>query len=291
MLTGSAMLFIEDLGTKEYGTQGKRKRFGLYECPTCKVHFSCATAAVKSGHTTKCRKCSYVRDSNNSNLLRLRFIEKATTTYSCLYSYNNVVYIDALCKVNITCKIHGDWQQTPGEHIRGGGCPKCSYQERKGTTAEFITKAKLLSQSLFDYSSTVYIDAKTKLEVTCATHGSFWVLPHNHLKGINCPGCCHYGFDPTKSATLYYLKIEHNDRVLYKIGITNRTVEERFSTEDLLKISILKLWDYPIGKEAYDREQSILKLHKNLKYIGAPVLQSGNTELFMEDVLGLDFIS
>lgn len=36
------------------------------------------------------------------------------------------------------------------------------------------------------------------------------------------------------------------------------------------------------------KEQKILQQYKNQRYIGACVLESGNTELFTKDVLGLD---
>lgn len=70
-------------------------------------------------------------------------------------------------------------------------------------------------------------------------------------------------------------------------GITNRTIEERFSKDELDIIEIIETWKYPIGNDAYDKEQEILKMYKEYKYNGE-LLSSGNTELFDHDVLGLD---
>ena len=53
------------------------------------------------------------------------------------------------------------------------------------------------------------------------------------------------------------------------------------------KIKVLKIWEYPIGEDAYNTEQRILKEYKQYKYIGSPLLTSGNTELFNYDVLQL----
>ena len=35
-------------------------------------------------------------------------------------------------KINITCKIHGDFEQEPRAHVRGIGCRKCGNGYSKG---------------------------------------------------------------------------------------------------------------------------------------------------------------
>ena len=52
------------------------------------------------------------------------------------------------------------------------------------------------------------------------------------------------------------MRIETGEAPLYKIGITNRSVEERFS-RDLAKIKIIETWEYPFGIEALERETEI----------------------------------
>ena len=61
--------------------------------------------------------------------------------------------------------------------------------------------------------------------------------PDTHLKGSGCPSCAVTGFDRNKPGTLYYLSI--NDGEAYKIGITNRTVQQRYTNLDLESITIL----------------------------------------------------
>jgi hypothetical protein len=56
----------------------------------------------------------------------------------------------------------------------------------------------------------------------------------------------------------------------------------------LEKIKVLKTWDFALGKDAYNAEQYYLKEYKYAKYVGDPLLRSGNTELFNQDVLLLD---
>ena len=53
-------------------------------------------------------------------------------------------------------------------------------------------------------------------------------------------------------------------------------------------IVVIKEWDYPIGYDALDMETRILSEYKYAKYAGADILDSGNSELFDRDILGLD---
>ena len=62
-----------------------------------------------------------------------KFIEKATKKHGGKYSYHHVNYIDAKTNVSITCPIHGDFLQTPNDHISNGhGCRKCGNNLSKG---------------------------------------------------------------------------------------------------------------------------------------------------------------
>ena len=109
-----------------------------------------------------------------------------------------------------------------------------------------------------------------------------------NLAGQRCSGCAESGFDQTKPALLYYVRIETGHRPLYKIGITNQTVEKRFR-EDLYKIKIIETWEYPFGIEALEREREVLRTFKDQLYEGDSVLKrSGTAEIFEFDVLGLD---
>ena len=80
-----------------------------------------------------------------------------------------------------------------------------------------------------------------------------------------------------------------NSETLYKIGITNLNVQKRFPNVDLARIRVIKTWSYESGAEAAKREISVLQEFSDDLYTGVDVLiGSGNTELFVRDVLGLD---
>ena len=59
------------------------------------------------------------------------FLRKAREIHGNTYDYSKTIIINNLIKTIITCKIHGDFIQTPDKHRQGQGCPIC-YEERKG---------------------------------------------------------------------------------------------------------------------------------------------------------------
>lgn len=292
------MRLIEDLGRLQYGNNGHKMRYGIYECPVCLEHFKCSTTAVNTGHTTKCRTCSNkikARIQADNAILKAsnEFKMKAVVVHNDMYDYSSVDYVDSDTKVLIICSKHGGFLQVPYSHLNGNGCPEC-YNEIRGrqkaekAASTFVSKALIIHMGKYDYTFVEYTNSRTKVKIVCDIHGAFMQRPNDHLSGKGCASCATTGFDKNKPGILYYLRVVNNGAVCYKIGITNLTVQKRFTTMDLENIVLVKQWEYAIGAEAYTAEQEIIKSYKDFKYIGAPMLSSGNSELFIHDILGLD---
>jgi hypothetical protein len=61
---------------------------------------------------------------------------------------------------------------------------------KRKTTEEFISECISIHEFKYDYSKTNYINAKTKVEIICSSHGSFWKVAESHTKlKIGCPKC------------------------------------------------------------------------------------------------------
>lgn len=282
------MKLLKDLGLLEYGNKGKRMTYGIYECLVYYMGFKCATSRINKGIVAQCRNCA---DNSKVQKARLEFELKANKVHNNLYSYPLVKYTNAITKVEIICYKHGSFWQTPHNHLKGTSCPYCSKEEMslvlsKQARTEFAGKASSTHKGKYDYSLTNYINNCTDVVIVCPEHGEFRQKPINHLHGSGCPSCAVTGFNKNKPALLYYLKI--NSGQVYKIGITNKTVNERFNNSELQLIEILSTQYYEDGARAYETEQEILKKYSNYKYNGKPILESGNTELFSKDVLELD---
>ena len=56
-------------------------------------------------------------------------------------------------------------------------------------TVEFIKKAKLVHNELYDYSKVNYKNSHTKVCIICEKHGEFWQSPASHIHGSGCPFC------------------------------------------------------------------------------------------------------
>lgn len=83
---------------------------------------------------------------------------------------------------------------------------------------------------------------------------------------------------------LYYIKFLYKKKAYYKIGITTKSVQERFCSEPI-PYEILFTKTYKSGKTAYTQEQKILLKHKEYRYFGPSILRNGNSELFTIDIM------
>ena len=117
-----------------------------------------------------------------------QFIEKAEQVHGNKYDYSKINYVNNRTKVCIICSEHGEFWQTPDNHLSGNGCPVCSGHKKRNTE-EFIKDAKKIHSNKYDYSKVAFVDLKTKVCIICPKHGEFWQTPGNHLKGENCPIC------------------------------------------------------------------------------------------------------
>ena len=114
-----------------------------------------------------------------------QFIEEAKKIHGNEYDYSKVDYINNRTKLGIICTKHGEFWQSPRQHLRGQGCPKCgAFKNRKYTvkvkpngkkysTEEFINKLKEIYGDKYDYSKVEYTNRNSKIILICKKHGEF----------------------------------------------------------------------------------------------------------------------
>ena len=120
------------------------------------------------------------------------FIKRAKKIHGNKYDYSKVEYTTYMNKVCIICPIHGEFWQTPNNHLNGTkpkGCPLCNHRSFALTTEEFIEKASVLHNNRYDYSKVEYKRGSEKVCIICPIHGEFWQTPNNHLNGFRCVQC------------------------------------------------------------------------------------------------------
>jgi hypothetical protein len=116
------------------------------------------------------------------------FINEAERRHNYKYDYSKIVYKNIICKIIIICPIHGEFQQTPYNHLHYG-CAKCAGNAKCGVDG-FVEKARKIHSNKYDYSKTNYTNAHTKVIIICPEHGEFKQKPNKHLSGGHgCPKC------------------------------------------------------------------------------------------------------
>lgn len=169
-------------------------------CITCPVHgeFWQTPSSHLSGNG--CRECGRISMSQKHSKNNDWFIEKAKEIHGNKYDYSKVEYVNNSTKVCITCPEHGEFWQTPSNHLKGNGCPKCHIRSRMDTNT-FIRKAQFVHGYKYDYSKTFCDGVKKYVEITCPKHGVFRQKANRHLKGHGCP-TCNFGFTRTLKLSL-----------------------------------------------------------------------------------------
>ena len=190
---------------------------------TCKIHGS--FFVTPNNHLNKksgCPKCAIIYKASKRVMPLQEFISCAAKIHKNKYDYSRVAYKNSIEKVEIKCKQHGIFYQTPSKHIFGQGCPKCA-KNYKDTTETFIRKSKKIHDNLYDYSITKYVSNDEKVLILCKQHGVFKQSPDVHLSGCGCPTCGKNSISKGEVLFLDYLKIpeKHRQYKIKTIGFTD----------------------------------------------------------------------
>lgn len=138
-------------------------------------------------------------------------LARATEVHAGFYTYDRAVYRSQITKFTVTCPLHGDFDTTPANHLKGRGCPTCgglSRGRRKDVTAsarktadakiakfaeKFASDARAVHGGAYDYGQTEYQGRNTKVSIMCPKHGPFLQKPYQHLaRAHGCPECSHH---------------------------------------------------------------------------------------------------
>ena len=159
----------------------------------CKKHGEFEQQPLNHLMKRGCVDCGRERTGKINSSTQDEFITKAKEIHGDAYDYSKVRYVNSNAHVDITCKIHGDFRQSPSHHLMKKGCRTCGC-ERTGkhklsNTKDFIDKAINVHKDLYDYSNVKYVKSQENVIIICKKHGPFEQQPNNHLSGANCPMC------------------------------------------------------------------------------------------------------
>lgn len=191
-----------------------------------------------------------IKNKSTKKLNTEAFISKASKIHEDKYDYSKVYYKRSRDKVNIICRIHGEFLQKAGLHLEGSGCKLCanSYIGKLNTknTEDFIIKSKTIHKSMYEYNKATYTQSKNKVVIVCKIHGDFLQTPSLHLLGHGCPSCGREaklgrsGFinkAKERVCAFYTIRCFNKEEEFYKIGITMRSINERYKNTTTMPYS------------------------------------------------------
>ena len=141
-----------------------------------------------------CKNCGSIHINDWHKKTFDDFVKLSNDKFNNKFLYDKNTFIDFKTKMKITCPEHGEFYQSPYNHLKSkNGCPKCGdINRRKNTTKNtewFIEKARQVHGDKYDYSKTEYKGTFENVIITCKKHGDFLMKPNNHLNGNGCKIC------------------------------------------------------------------------------------------------------
>lgn len=129
---------------------------------TCPVHGDFKQTPSQHLRKRGCVKCgAEVRAANQTSNTN-DFIKKAKRKHKSKYNYSKVKYLSNREKVIITCPTHGDFKQTPNNHLSGSGCRKCGARYKGWSFSEWYNSAQ--TSKHFDSFKVYLLDVKGENE-------------------------------------------------------------------------------------------------------------------------------
>lgn len=241
-----------------------------------------------------CRRCASVSQAENRKSVALtteQFIDKSMEMHGGRFDYSKAVYKNNNTKVEIRCPDHGWFTIEPKNHYKKNGCFQCArevtgksnskYKNLEGLLKDFYT----VHIDKYDYSKITlpekgWFKIDNKVPIVCKEHGVFYQTISSHRNGMGCNKCRFFGY--SKSAFIdycvkfnrtmvkvYILKFHDSAEEFYKVGITARTIKERFKRDNEnmgYKIEKVFVKEFP-PEEAWEREKEIKSMFIRYSYV------------------------
>lgn len=186
------------------------------------------------------------------------FVNKSKEIHGELYDYSKTIYEGTVNYVIIICKKHGEFRQLPSNHYKYG-CGKCgreknnrNIQLKNDCSTNFISKSNQIHNNKYIYLKSNYINAQTKLIVTCEKHGDFSISPNNHLRGRGCPDCGKINRYLTKIKSFedyynFFVEVHNNIYTYDKVKWINGSTKIDVTCKKHGEFNILP-YDHKIGR-------------------------------------------
>jgi predicted nucleic acid-binding Zn-ribbon protein len=171
-----------------------------------------------------CLKCVSI----NLQLTKEELIKRSKKKHGNKYDYSLIkCEYGRRSTDKIICPVHGVFEQTIENHIRGFGCRKCANELNTKSHETFIDQINNLFGDKYIVKSK-YVKDKEDILMSCKEHGDFIITPNRILSKQCCPLC-------SKNVSRSHLEIA---TYLKQNGVENIKINNR-SVINPLEIDIL----------------------------------------------------
>jgi len=253
-------------------------------CKLCNYEWVTFAANLKS-KTFACKGCRTIEKKDKAQAEHqalVKDLEAMGKDFTLLSNFKT-----RKSHIDFMCNICGYKDKKIPLHLRLHGCYNCSHLKKLSLDE---VQLRLDSQDKKIKVTGEYVNTSTHLSCECLVCANTWEATPGSLRRTGCPSCADYGFTPSKPGYLYYIRINHQQDVFWKVGITNVGVKDRFPAKDRKFMTVLYCHLFEDGHDAINAEKNILRLFKEYKAHNINLLSSGNTELFTKDVLQMDHL-
>ncbi len=129
-----------------------------------------------------CPECGKLKNKKADS-----FVDRAKEIHGDKYDYSLVKYTKNNEKVIIICKHHGEFLQTPNNHLENHGCPDCVTNRFE--RIDYLDKLEEIHGDYYDYDYAEFKTQRDDIKIKCPVHGFFEQKLANHLKGSGCKSC------------------------------------------------------------------------------------------------------
>lgn len=169
---------------------------------TCRTHGEFTQLGYAHRHGQGCPACAAIkRGANQPTKTSLEaMLNRFTAVHGDTYDYSKVTQVSTRLKATITCRKHGDFQQSFRAHASGHGCARCA-EERNGSyqvygADEFARRAAEVHSGKYAYTGD-YCGSKQLVTIMCPAHGAFVQKAGNHVNNEQgCPKCARTSSKP-----------------------------------------------------------------------------------------------
>ncbi len=171
---------------------------GIIICP---IHGKFLQSPHKhlSGHG--CQKCGKTAPSNT-----VEFISKSLHKHHNKYDYSKVDYKKWNTPVIIICRKHGEFRQTPNNHLSGSGCLSCNYSKGEAKIQHWLKDNNIIYAAQKRFA-----DCKNKRNLVFDFY-----LPNENIL-IEFDGEQHFNVNgwihKHKFSSIEYEKVKTNDNI------------------------------------------------------------------------------